>query len=155
VNEEKSDNSIFSRKLNENSPKEKSMQIKKWYSLFAVLLIVSLLISACGGQTKSGKGPLQEVGKGEGAVAIIAWPGYIERGETDPAYDWVTEFEKDTGCVVSVKTAATSDEMVSLMNQGGFDLVTASGDASNRLIAGGTVQEVNIDLIPSWNTVDS
>ena len=35
-----------------------------------------------------------------------------------------------------------------------FDLVTASGDASLRLIAGGTVQEVNIDLIPSWDTVD-
>ena len=30
--------------------------------------------------------------------------------------------------VVDYKTAATSDEMVTLMNQGGFDLVTASGD---------------------------
>jgi len=44
--------------------------------------------------------------------------------------------------------------MVSLMNGGGFDLVTASGDASLRLIAGGTVQEVNTALIPSWGTVD-
>ena len=34
-----------------------------------------------------------------------------------------------------MKTAATSDEMVALMNQGGYDLVTASGDASLRLIA--------------------
>ena len=48
------------------------------------------------------------------------------------AYDWVTGFEKETGCKVNVKTAATSDEMVTLMNQGGFDLVTASGDASLR-----------------------
>lgn len=94
------------------------------------------------------------VGEGEGALNIVAWPGYIERGESDPAYDWVTKFEKATGCVVAVKTAATSDEMVTLMNQGGFDLVTASGDASLRLVAGKKVQPVNIDLIPSWSKLD-
>lgn len=82
------------------------------------------------------------------------WPGYIERGETDKNYDWVTQFEKDSGCKVSVKTAATSDEMVALMNDGGFDLVTASGDASLRLVSGGRVQEINTALIASWNTVD-
>src|SRR3546814_5209740 len=32
--------------------------------------------------------PLQSIGEGEGEVAIVAWPGYIERGETDKAYDW-------------------------------------------------------------------
>ena len=76
------------------------------------------------------------VGPGEGQVDIVAWAGYIERGETDKAYDWVTDFEKQTGCKVNVKIAGTSDEMVTLMNDGGFDLVTASGDASLRLIAG-------------------
>jgi putative spermidine/putrescine transport system substrate-binding protein len=84
----------------------------------------------------------------------VAWAGYIERGETDKSYDWVTGFERDTGCKVSVKVAATSDEMVALMNEGGFDLVTASGDASLRLISGGKVQEVNVGLVPSWGKVD-
>ncbi|MFO1352710.1 MAG: ABC transporter substrate-binding protein [Gammaproteobacteria bacterium] len=98
--------------------------------------------------------PLKAVGAGEGFVDIVAWPGYIERGETDAKYDWVTGFEKDTGCKVRVKTAGTSDEMVALMNEGGFDLVTASGDASLRLVAGKRVQEVNVDLIPSWKTID-
>lgn len=97
---------------------------------------------------------LKEVGKGEGQLNIIAWPGYIERGETDKAYDWVSDFEKKSGCKVNVKTANTSDEMVSLMNEGGFDLVTASGDASLRLVAGKRVQPINTDLIPSWKTVD-
>lgn len=99
--------------------------------------------------------PLKTLGKAEGQLDIIAWPGYIERGETDKNYDWVTQFEKDSGCKVNVKTAATSDEMVSLMAKGGYDLVTASGDASLRLIAGKRVQPVNIDLIPSWKNVDS
>ena len=90
----------------------------------------------------------------EGQVDIVAWPGYIERGETDKGYDWVTQFEQDTGCKVNVKTAGTSDEMVSLMTQGGYDLVTASGDASLRLIRGGTVQPVDISRIPSYASVD-
>jgi putative spermidine/putrescine transport system substrate-binding protein len=98
--------------------------------------------------------PLTAVGKGEGAVDIVAWPGYIERGETDKGYDWVTEFEKATGCKVRVKTAGTSDEMVALMNEGGFDLVTASGDASLRMISGKKVQEINTKLIPSWKAID-
>jgi putative spermidine/putrescine transport system substrate-binding protein len=94
------------------------------------------------------------VGAGEGEVDIVAWPGYVERGESDKSYDWVTEFEKKSGCKVNVKTANTSDEMVALMNEGGFDLVTASGDASLRLVAGKRVQELNLSLIPSWKTVD-
>jgi putative spermidine/putrescine transport system substrate-binding protein len=97
---------------------------------------------------------LTEIGEGEGQVNIVAWPGYIERGETMAEFDWVTKFEEATGCMVNVKTANTSDEMVALMNEGGFDLVTASGDASLRMIAGKRVQPVNIDLIPSWSTVD-
>ncbi|MDH5353927.1 MAG: ABC transporter substrate-binding protein [Gammaproteobacteria bacterium] len=97
---------------------------------------------------------LTKVGAGEGQLNIVAWPGYLERGETVKEFDWVTSYEKATGCQVNIKTANTSDEMVALMNEGGFDLVTASGDASLRLIAGKRVQPVNTDLIPSWNTVD-
>ena len=97
---------------------------------------------------------MTEVGPGEGALSIVAWAGYIERGETDAAYDWVTKFEADTQCMVTVKTANTSDEMVALMNEGGFDLVTASGDASLRLIAGDRVQPINTALIPSYANID-
>jgi putative spermidine/putrescine transport system substrate-binding protein len=99
-------------------------------------------------------GSLQSIGEPEGVVDIVAWPGYIERGATDPNFDWVSGYEEKTGCKVRIKTAGTSDEMVALMNEGGFDLVTASGDASLRLIYGGRVQEVNTDLVPSYATVD-
>mgnify|MGYP003493155936 CR=1 FL=1 len=89
----------------------------------------------------------EELGENEGAVNLLAWPGYVEDGSTDPAYDWVTGFEEQSGCQVRVKTANTSDEMVALMNEGGFDLVTASGDASLRLVAGKRVQPINPDLV--------
>jgi putative spermidine/putrescine transport system substrate-binding protein len=104
---------------------------------------------------------LKEIGgehcRGEGQVNIVAWAGYIERGETDKASTGSPSsrnWGQATGCKVNVKTANTSDEMVALMNEGGFDLVTASGDASLRLIAGKRVQPVNVDLIKSWSTVD-
>jgi putative spermidine/putrescine transport system substrate-binding protein len=143
----------------------------KWMRLSVLLTVLGLVAIACGSDTSSpGTGspggpvaggdpdepPVTAVGEGEGAVNIVAWAGYIEDGSTDPAYDWVTQFETDTGCQVNVKTAATSDEMVALMQGGGgeYDLVTASGDASLRLIEGGTVQPVNLDLIESWDTVD-
>ena len=133
------------------------MKKNKWLDKLAIFLVIaSVALSACQGSAGSSNqsGPQQKVGDGEGEVSIVAWAGYIERGETDPDYDWVTQFEKDTGCKVTVKVAATSDEMVALMNEGGFDLVTASGDASNRLISGGQVQEINLNLIPSWKNVD-
>lgn len=96
----------------------------------------------------------QSLGKLEGQLNILAWPGYIERGQTDPAYDWVTPFEKATGCKVNVKVFGSSDEAVALMNQGGYDLVTASGDATLRLIYGNKVQPVNYKLIPSTAKLD-
>ncbi|MDW4549981.1 ABC transporter substrate-binding protein [Defluviimonas sp. D31] len=116
-------------------------------------LLISTTILAFAG-TGLAQAQMTEVGPGEGQLDIVAWPGYIERGETDAAFDWVTKFEEASGCKVNVKTANTSDEMVALMNEGGFDLVTASGDASLRLIAGKRVQPINVDLIPSWSTVD-
>ncbi|BCO12098.1 ABC transporter substrate-binding protein [Aeromonas hydrophila] len=114
-------------------------------------LTLALVPALLAGQTQAAPTTL---GKGEGQLNIVAWAGYVERGETDKNYDWVTGFEQETGCKVNVKTAATSDEMVALMNEGGFDLVTASGDASLRLIAGGKVQALNLALIPSYGKID-
>ncbi len=119
--------------------------------------VIALVAAACGDGGGDGVVELPtEIGEGEGQVNIVAWAGYIEDGSTVAEYDWVTTFEEATGCQVNVKTAGTSDEMVALMTGSTeYDLVTASGDSSNRLIAGGTVQEINIDLIDSWDTIDS
>ncbi len=119
-----------------------------------LLPAVVVALAAAGAPDGLAAAEMKKVGKGEGQLDIVAWPGYIERGETDKKYDWVTDFEKKSGCKVNVKTAGTSDEMVALMNEGGFDLVTASGDASLRLIAGKRVQPINIELIKSYSTVD-
>jgi putative spermidine/putrescine transport system substrate-binding protein len=125
--------------------------LKEMIKPILIVVVLFFALSLTGGAIAGG---LQKIGKLEGYVDIVAWPGYIEKGDTDPNYDWVTAFEKQCDCKVRVKTAGTSDEMVALMNEGGFDLVTASGDASLRLIAGKRVQEVNTELIPSWDQID-
>ena len=95
----------------------------------------------------------QSIGEGEGEVNLIAWAGYVEDGSTDPKVDWVTDFEKETGCQVNVKIGNTSDEMVTLMRTGQYDGVSASGDATLRLIAAGDVAPVNTDLIANYADV--
>ena len=107
-----------------------------------------------------------ELGDNEGTLSVLAWPGYAEDGSTDKSVDWVTPFEEATGCQVDVKVFGTSDEAVNLMNSGQYDVVSASGDASLRLIASGAVAPVNTDLISNyadvfdflkdrdWNSVD-
>jgi putative spermidine/putrescine transport system substrate-binding protein len=94
----------------------------------------------------AGKAVPSAVGKTEGHLNLIAWEGYAQP-------QWVKPFQQATGCQVSVKYAGSSSEMVSLMASGGggqYDLVSASGDADLRLIYGGDVRPININLIPSW-----
>ncbi len=89
---------------------------------------------------------LKTIGKGEGQLNLIAWSGYLEP-------QWVKPFEQQTGCQVNAKYANTSDEMVALMNGGGggqYDMVSSSGDADLRIIYGGDVRPVNMNLIPAW-----
>ena len=99
--------------------------------------------------------PAQSVGDGEGQLNLIAWPGYAENGSNDPKVDWVTPFEQKTGCKVNVKIGNTSDEMVQLMRSGQYDGVSASGDATLRLIYAGDVAPVNTDLVPNYATISS
>lgn len=122
-----------------------------------------LLAAACGssGSSSSSPGavdppdlkPRKKLGKTEGSVNLIAWAGYAEDGSNDPKVDWVTPFEKKTGCKVNTKTAASSDEMVSLMKTGQYDAVSASGDASLRLIASGDAEPVNTKLVPNYKDI--
>ena len=95
----------------------------------------------------------KSLGKSEGTLNIIVWAGYAENGSNDKTVDWVNPFTKATGCKVNAKTAGTSDEMVSLMKTGGYDGVSASGDATLRLIYGGQVAPVNTALVANYKTI--
>jgi putative spermidine/putrescine transport system substrate-binding protein len=89
----------------------------------------------------------------EGEVNIVGWGGYVEDGSTDPAVDWVTPFEEMTGCAVNFQLGGSSDEMVALMQSGEYDVVSASGDATERLIAAGEVGPLDVSQMSSYDQV--
>ena len=129
---------------------------------FAVVGALGLALAACGGgggAAAPGGGPgappggtpyAGPVGQGEGKLSVLAWPGYAENGSTDPKINWVGPFEQQTGCKVAVKTFATSAEAVQLFATGEYDVISASGDASLRLVYGDRVQPVNTALVPNY-----
>lgn len=143
--------------------------------LVAVGLVLVVVSAACGssGSSKTGStttksaasGALQKIGTGEGAVNILAWPGYAENGSTAKETDWVTPFEQATGCQATVKTFGTSDEAYQLFHTGQYDVVSASGDSSLRTVANGDAAPLNTKLLTNyadlasflkgkpWNTV--
>ena len=117
---------------------------------------VALLVAACGGSTASSGAPdgaLKEIGKGEGALNLIIWEGYAERGANDPVYDWVTPFEKETGCIVKTTSMTDSPNGVQLLQSGQYDGGSFSGDASVRLMVGGDVAPINVDLLSNYANV--
>ena len=121
-----------------------------------VLAVASLVIlAACGGgdSDESSGGPPSKLGENESSVSLLAWPGYVEDGSNDPKVDWVTPFEKDTGCKVTTKIYGTSDEAFSLAKTGDYDVVVASGDLTARMVASKEATEVNTDLIPNYDKV--
>jgi len=119
----------------------------------ALVVACSSSQSGGGGQTPPKMEPLSAVGQGEGALNLIAWAGYVENGSNDKTVDWVTPFEKATGCKVNATIGNTSDEMLKLMRTGQYDGVSASGDASLRLVFAGDVAPVNTSLVPNYATI--
>jgi putative spermidine/putrescine transport system substrate-binding protein len=153
------------------------MQRNRLLKSVTVLGIAALLVTACGNDSGGGgtdtSGPTvpdipmaTEIGPGEGQINILAWPGYAEDGTAYKKVDWVTPFEEATGCQANVQVANTSDEMFEKMGTGQFDVVSASGDSSLRMIYAGKVAPVNTDLLTNyadiadfqkdqaWNSVD-
>ena len=131
----------------------------------ALLVSGVMLLAACGGGSSSSKSTgsgapavpkvaaLASLGAGEGQLDLVNWAGYAEDGTNDKTVDWVHPFEKATGCKVNSKIGNTSDEMVTLMKSGQYDGVSASGDASLRMIYGGLVAPVNTALVPNYATI--
>lgn len=123
----------------------------------ALAALGALLLAACG-STPTTPGPTAtppptanikpptSIGAGEGQLNLILWDGYADRS-------WVDPFTQQTGCKVSQHPAGSSDEMLSLMKDGGggqWDMVSAPGDAGLSLIYGGDVVPMNVGLIPDW-----
>jgi Spermidine/putrescine-binding periplasmic protein len=132
--------------------------MRRLIGVIAMLGAISLVEAACaknstpqssGGASGATSVKYDAAATGEGKLSLIAWPGY-----TQPS--WVKPFQQATGCQVTVKYGNSSDEMVNLMSQQGgtlYDGVSASGDATNRLIASSAVAPVDVNSFPEYPDV--
>jgi putative spermidine/putrescine transport system substrate-binding protein len=131
--------------------------------LLACAAALVLTVAGCSDDSRGGQAAQQvprlsaqqEIGATEGKLDLVIWAGYAEDGSTDKSVDWVHPFEKKTGCKVRAKVADTSDSMVALMKTGQYDGVSASGDASLRLVYGGLVAPVNTNLLTNYPDIPS
>jgi len=91
--------------------------------------------------------PMAEPGNAaEGELSMVVWDGYAEN-------QWVLPFQNQTHCTVHADTAGSSDEMVADVKSGRYDVVSASGDASLRMIASGDVAPVDVSKVPGYSQI--
>ncbi|MGH3136330.1 MAG: extracellular solute-binding protein [Gaiellaceae bacterium] len=136
--------------------KGRKIRVARWAVSGLLVAALSVVAAGCGGGDDSagasteieGLGTsLEEIqanAKTEGEVNIVQWPGYAQL--TD-------EFTAATGCKVNTKDGTTSDDMISLLQTGAYDGVSASGNASIRLMTTGEVAPINPEFVPNYADV--
>jgi len=121
-----------------------------------VVSVVLLSCQANGDAATVRPTPAVELAEPEGRLDLLVWPNYAENGVDDPAFDWVTPFEHATGCeVYPTEVNDSSAALIQQFESGNYDGVSASGDATGRLIADGAVAPLNLDLIPNYSRLFS
>ena len=137
--------------------KGRKVRVARWAALGLLVGALSVVAAGCGGGDDGGSAANTEIeglgtsleeiqanAKTEGEVNVVQWAGYAQL---------VDEFTAATGCKVNTKDGASSDDMISLLQTGAYDGVSASGNASVRLMTTGDVAPVNTDFIPNYADV--
>ena len=134
----------------------RKVRIARWAAFGLLVAALSVVAAGCGGGDDEGGASteieglgtsleeIQTLARDEGEVNIVQWAGYATL---------VDEFTAATGCKVNTKDGATSDDMISLIQTGAYDGVSASGNASVRLMTTGDAAPVNTDFIPNYADV--
>ncbi|MBE9180111.1 extracellular solute-binding protein [Oculatella sp. LEGE 06141] len=82
-------------------------------------------------------------------LTAIVWEGY-----TDSSF--AEQFENQTGCMVKATYAGSSDEMFAKFRAGRgrtYDLISASGDITERLYKAGLVRPIDTSKLTNYDTI--
>jgi spermidine/putrescine-binding protein len=93
--------------------------------------------------------PIQPAEAKDCTLTAIVWEGY-----TDPSF--AKPFEEQTGCSVKATYAGSSDEMFAKFRAGGgrtYDLISASGDITERLAKAGLVKPIDPSQLPNYDAI--
>src|SRR5688572_876196 len=134
--------------------RERKRRLTVRAGLLAVVGALAIVAAGCGGDdgdsstSIEGLGSsleeIQEMAREEGQVNIVQWAGYAQLTK---------EFKEATGCTVNTKDGGSSDDMISLIQTGEYDGVSASGNASVRLMTTGEVAAIDPELVPNYADV--
>jgi len=132
-----------------------------WSACALFVSVLAIAAAGCGGGgggSKSASTQVKGLGttlaeikskaRTEGQVDLVIWPGYADKS-------WANQFTTETGCKVVTKDGTTSDDMIDLVSTGQYDGVSASGNATVRLMKRGDVAPVDTKLIPNYADVAS
>ncbi|GII89782.1 spermidine/putrescine ABC transporter substrate-binding protein [Sinosporangium siamense] len=71
----------------------------------------------------------------QGTLRILTFRGYMEWGGTDPRLNWVSPFERESGCrIARQESVQTAEEMERHLREGTFDVVSAPPEVAGWLI---------------------
>ncbi len=138
--------------------KARKVRVARWAVFGLLVAALSVVAAGCGGGDDDGDGgvstaveglgtsleEIQSLAREEGEVNVVQWAGYAQL---------VEEFTAATGCTVNTKDGASSDDMISLLQTGAYDGVSASGNASIRLMTTGEVAPIDAELVPNYADV--
>src|SRR5271166_3770308 len=89
-----------------------------------------------------------------GVVRLVVPDGPVQNGNVDPKADWVSGFEKRTGCQIELKYASTDAQAVVDITRGVgrsyYDGVLASPEVAGQLIKARAVQPLDVQRIPGY-----
>ena len=113
--------------------------------LFALLLIVCLLLSACASTDEESGEPQDH---GSNVVYVYNYGDYI-----DP--DLIDLFEEETGITVVYDTFDTNEEMYPIISSGSvrYDVVCPSEYMVEKMLANGLLAEINFDNVPNFQYI--
>ncbi|MEO5873576.1 MAG: extracellular solute-binding protein [Streptosporangiaceae bacterium] len=124
----------------------------------AVVLVLAALTGCTSKDPKPGPTgsvtPVASQGAGEGALSLVSMSGNLEEGATDPRVDWVTPFERATGCQVTLRQAYSGQQVYDRLADGGVDGGLVPPEVADRLIRENHVAPVNTRLVESFKDLD-
>ncbi|MBT2213749.1 MULTISPECIES: ABC transporter substrate-binding protein [Actinomadura] len=122
----------------------------------AVLAVATLLSCGSGDEPVGSVQVASTLGPGEGTLKLVTLPGSVEGGSSDPRVNWVTPFQKRTGCKVDWNVVKTPREMTALMRdrRHRYDGVAAPPEVAGQLIAEGQATPVNTNLVDGYKKLE-
>jgi putative spermidine/putrescine transport system substrate-binding protein len=125
---------------------------------YALALATAALVSGTGAASPTpspSPTPTASATQSDGTLQILTYRGFAEYGGVSPRFNWVGDFEKETGCrIAKLDTVQTAEDMMRQLQARSYDLVSAGPALAAGLVAAKQVQPVDPAKISSYGDLD-